>query len=151
MSVYKHKDSPFYHFDFQFKGDRFHGSTGCTSKREAEAFERAARDRAKQQVKSSTSAVSTKLDDVAGRYWNEIGQHHVGEDTTWRDIERLVGYFGETKLLTEIQDDDVARAVPDKIDHILSWRGMQRIRIGRSWSETRRWPHTNYRRCKPLA
>src|SRR6266849_5094085 len=27
------------------------------------------------------------------------------------------------------------RAVPDKIDHILSWRGMQRIRIGRSWSE----------------
>ena len=34
MSVYKHKDSPFYHFDFQFKGDRFHGSTGCKSKRE---------------------------------------------------------------------------------------------------------------------
>src|ERR1035441_539669 len=40
MSVYKHKDSPFYHFDFQFKGNRFHGSTGCTSKREAETFER---------------------------------------------------------------------------------------------------------------
>ena len=55
MSVYKHKDSPFYHFDFQYKGDRFHGSTGCTSRREAEAFERAERDRAKQQVKLSLS------------------------------------------------------------------------------------------------
>jgi hypothetical protein len=47
MSVYKHKDSPFYHYDFQFKGNRFHGSTGCTSKREAEAFERNERDQAK--------------------------------------------------------------------------------------------------------
>jgi integrase len=83
MSAYKHKDSPFYHFDFQLKGARFHGSTGCTSKREAEAFERTERERAKQQVRSSSS-ISTKLDDVAGRYWNEVGQHHAGADTTWR-------------------------------------------------------------------
>ncbi len=44
-----------------------------------------------------------------------------------------------------------ARAFPDKIDHSLSWSGMQRIRIERSWSETRRWPRINYRRCTPLA
>src|SRR5712675_472343 len=47
--------------------------------------------------------------------------------------------------------ESASRAVPYKIDHILSWRGMQRMRIGRSWSETRRWPHTNYQRCKLLA
>jgi integrase len=122
VSVYKHKDSPFYHFDFQFKGARFHGSTGCTSKREAEAVERTERERAKQQVKSS-SAVSTKLDDVAGRYWNEIGQHHAGADTTWRDIERLIGYFGETKLLTEIQDDDVAKLVAWRRGHRVTPQG----------------------------
>jgi integrase len=119
MSVYRHKESPFYHFDFQVKGDRFHGSTGCTSKREAEAFERTERDRAKQQAKLAPSAVSTKFDDVAGRYWSEIGQHHAGADTTWRDIERLIGYFGATKLLTEIRDDDVARMV--------AWRRGQRV------------------------
>jgi site-specific recombinase XerD len=123
MSVYRHKDSPFYHFDFQFKGDRFHGSTGCTSRREAEAFERAERDRAKQQVRRATSAVSTKLDDVAGRYWNEIGQHHAGADTTWRDIERLVNYFGATKLLTEISDDDVARLVAWRRGHHVTRHG----------------------------
>jgi hypothetical protein len=117
MSVYRHQDSPFYGFDFQFKGSRFHGSTGCANKREAEAFERNERDRAKRQVKSSGSKPSTQLDYVAGRYWEEIGKHHVGADTTWRDIERLVGYFGEMKLLTEILDDDVAKLVAWRRGH----------------------------------
>lgn len=123
MSVYKHRDSPFYHFDFQYKGDRFHGSTGCTSKREAEAVERAERDRAKQQVRAAASPVSTKLDDVAGRYWTEIGQHHAGADTTWRDLERLINYFGPTKLLTEISDDDTARLVAWRRGHRVTRHG----------------------------
>jgi hypothetical protein len=122
MSVYRHKESPFYHFDFQFKGDRFHGSTGCTNKREAEAFELAERDRAKQQAKIAPSALSTKLDDVAGRYWSEVGQHHVASDTTWRDIERLIGYFGATKLLTEIRDDDVAKLVAWRRGQQTAWK-----------------------------
>lgn len=121
MSVYKHKDSPFYHFDFQFKGTRFHGSTGCTSKRDAEAFERDKRDRTKQQVKVA-STVSTQLDYVAGRYWKEIGQHHAGADTTFRDLERLVGYFGPTKLLTEIRDQDVAELVAWRRGHQVAWK-----------------------------
>ena len=40
MSVYKPRKSPLYHFDCQTGGVRFHGSTGCTSKRDAEVFER---------------------------------------------------------------------------------------------------------------
>lgn len=40
MTVYKPAKSPYFHFDFQFRGTRHHGSTGCTSKREAEAYER---------------------------------------------------------------------------------------------------------------
>jgi integrase len=123
MSVYKHKDSPFYHFDFEYKRRRFHGSTECTNKREAEAFERVERDRAKRQVNGAASPVSSKLDDVAGRYWNEIGQHHAGSDTTWRDIERLVGYFGAAKLLTEIGDDDVAKLVAWRRGHRVTRHG----------------------------
>lgn len=123
MSVYKHKDSPFYHFDFQHKGVRFHGSTGCTSRREAETFERAERDRAKRFVKTAASPASTKLDDVAGRYWNEVGQHHAGADTTWRDIERLINYFGPTTLLTEIGDDEVAKLVAWRRGHRVTRHG----------------------------
>ena len=40
MSVYKHENSPYYHYDFQLHGHRFHGSTGAKSKREAEGVER---------------------------------------------------------------------------------------------------------------
>ena len=82
MSIYKPTGSPFYHFDFQWRGHRFHGSTKCTSKREAEAFERAERERAKQQVRQATvSTGSLKLDDIAGRYWTEIGQYHADRPT----------------------------------------------------------------------
>jgi integrase len=120
MSVYKHKDSPFYHYDFQFRGSRFHGSTGRTNKREAEAVEQAQRERAEQRAKIATAPTSAKLDDVAGRYWEEIGKHHAGADTTWRDIERLIGYFGANKMLTEIENDDVAKLV--------AWRRGQRVK-----------------------
>jgi integrase len=123
MSVYRHKESPFYHYDFQHKRTRFHGSTGCTSKREAEVFERTERDRARQEAKVAPSSVSTKLDDVVGRYWLEVGQHHVGADTTWRDLERLIGYFGATKLLTEITDDDVAKLVAWRRGHRVTRHG----------------------------
>lgn len=120
MSVYRKKDSPFYHFDFWWKGTRFHGSTKCTNRREAEAVERAERELAKQEALTSrASSTSLKLDDVAGRYWSEIGQHHVGSANTWRDLDRLIKYFGETKLLTEICDNDVA--------HLVAWRRGHRV------------------------
>jgi integrase len=124
MSVYKHKDSPFYHFDFQWKGDRFHGSTGTANKREAEGIERLQRESAKKAaVEARKTAISLKIDDVAGRYWLEVGQHHVGADTTERDLARLIGYFGPSKLLTEITDDDVAKLV--------SWRRAHRRTVHR--------------------
>ncbi|WP_395708547.1 tyrosine-type recombinase/integrase [Reyranella sp.] len=57
------------------------------------------------------------MDDVAGRYWGEVGQHHAGSTDTWRDVERLVDYFTPTKLLTEISDDDVTRLVAWRRGH----------------------------------
>jgi integrase len=124
MSVYRHNGSPFYHFDFQFKGDRFHGSTGCTSKREAEGVEKLEREKAKKAALESRRATqSLRLDDVAGRYWIEVGQHHVGADTTERDLARLIGYFGPNQLITEIRDDDVTKLV--------AWRRAHRRTVHR--------------------
>jgi hypothetical protein len=118
VSVYKHQDSPFYHYDFQFKGHRFHGSTGVKSKREAEAVERLEKAKVRQQLeRAGSSAVSLRFDDVADRYWLEVGQHHVGKDTTERDLARLVDYFGPDKLLTDIADDDVTKLVAWRRGH----------------------------------
>lgn len=118
MSIYRPASSPYYHFDFQWRGHRFHGSTKLKSEREAKTFERAERERAKQQVaQAAVSAGSLKLDDIVGRYWTEVGQHHAGSSDTWRDLCRLVDYFGANKLITEITDDDVAKLVAWRRGH----------------------------------
>lgn len=118
MSVFRQKGSPYFHFDFWCDGVLFHGSTKCTNRREAEAVERAEREKAKREVASAKAATtSLRLDDVAGRYWTEVGQHHAGATNTWRDLERIVDYFGPDKLLTEITDDDVARLVAWRRGH----------------------------------
>lgn len=39
MSLYKPAKSKFWHFDYRFGGHRYHASTGCTSKRDAQRVE----------------------------------------------------------------------------------------------------------------
>ena len=78
MSVFKDCRSPFWRFDFEYRGHRFYGSTKATTKREAEAIERQERDKAKQVVADQAARTSLRLDDVAGRYWQETGQHTTG-------------------------------------------------------------------------
>ena len=83
MSVYKKPNSPHYHFDFQLKGHRFYGSTGCTTRKEAEAYEAVERDKAKALVKAmARSRTSLLIDDVAARLWEQSGQHDAAPDAT---------------------------------------------------------------------
>jgi integrase len=125
MSVYKPKGSPFYQYDFECRGHRFHGSTKRTSRREAEAVERAERDQAKQRLaETQTATTSLVLDHIIDRYWVEVGQHHAGGHT-WCDLSRLIDYFGPTKLLNEIYDDDVARLVAWRRGHHVTLRNKQ--------------------------
>jgi len=114
MSVYRPKGSKYFHFDFQFKGHRVHGSAQTKNRREAEAVEREERDRAKREVAAAKAArTSLRLDDVAGRYWLEVGQHHAGANAsiTHRQLERLINFFGANKVLSEITDHEIAELV----------------------------------------
>ncbi|MGH6672187.1 MAG: tyrosine-type recombinase/integrase [Xanthobacteraceae bacterium] len=116
--MYRAKDSPFYQYDFQLRGHRFHGSTREKSRREAEKAERVERERAAKLLDQVASAsTSMRLDDVAGRYWNEVGQHHAGADNTWRQLEYLLDFFGKDRLLTEITGNDVAKLVAWRRGH----------------------------------
>lgn len=112
MSVYRHQGSPFWHYDFEIDGHRFFGSTKRKARREAEAVERAEREKAQQSVKTAKAASSSlRLDDIAGRYWSEVGQHHAGARNTERQIGYLIDFFGKDKSITDIGDDDVAKLV----------------------------------------
>ncbi len=112
MSIYKHPDSPFWHFDFQWRGHRFHGSTKKTVKREAEAVEREERERAKKLVaQQQVARTSLSLDDVAGRYWHEIGQFHAGARNTERQLDYLLEALGKDTAIIDVTTDDVARLI----------------------------------------
>ncbi len=112
MSLYKPKNSPYYQFDFELGGHRFSGTTKCTSRREAEAVERTEKERAKRRVADlRNTSIRLDLDSVIDRFWIESGQHFSGASDTWRDLGRLIDFFGATRLITEIRDDDIAKLV----------------------------------------
>jgi integrase len=58
-----------------------------------------------------------RLDEVAGRYWQEVGQHTTGARDTHRVLGYLIKHFGKGRLLTEIAGDDVARLVAWRRGH----------------------------------
>ena len=118
MSIRRDPRSPFWQYNFQINRYRFFGSTKKTTRREAEAVERQERERAKAHVAQIEAArTSLRLDDVAGRYWQEVGQHHAGAIGTEYRLTLLIDYFGKDKLLTEITGDDVAKLVAWRRGH----------------------------------
>jgi integrase len=118
VSLYRKPRSPYWHYDFQWRGCRFHGSTKATTRREAEKVEAAERERAKLLIAQTEAArTSLRLDDVAGRYWSEHAQHLAGASNTWPLLGMLIAFFGKDKLVTEITDDDVARLVAWRRGH----------------------------------
>jgi hypothetical protein len=63
-----------------------------------------------------------RLDDVAGRYMVEVGQHHVAADNTWREIGRWIERLGKDKLITEITGDDVAKVIAWRPGAARQWK-----------------------------
>jgi integrase len=119
MSVFKTaKSSAVYWYSFDIQRQRFSGSTQCTQRKEAVKFEDAEKEKARAAIKAQAKVKSSlQIVDVAARYWEMVGRHHAGAETTERDLNRLVDYFGETKLLTDIHDSDVSALVAWRRGH----------------------------------
>ncbi|MFK4725343.1 integrase [Bradyrhizobium niftali] len=124
MSVYRDKRSPYYQFDFQHEGRRFHGSTKCTSRRDAEKFEAAELEKAKSLLKAmKRSSASLAIDDVADRLWNDSAQYDAEPKAAETNLARLIGYFGKTKSLTEINHNEAKKLMAWRRGHRVSRRG----------------------------
>lgn len=117
MSVYKPKGSPFFHYDFQFRGERFHGSTCTAARREAEQVERLKRKDVR-----DAAGIADKASGKAGprdmpfgvaceRYYQEKGKNAASAEEIDTNLERLVSWLGETTPLTEIDDSILATLV----------------------------------------
>lgn len=103
MTTYKPTNSPYYHFDFQFRGERYYGSTGCTGKRAADQFEARERQRA---ALPATERPPITLDEAAGLY-----QEHAETLPSWPTIEymtvALVAGLGAKRLLSQISQREL--------------------------------------------
>jgi integrase len=109
VSVYKRPGQETYSFDFRFRGQRFSGATGCTTRRDAERFEEDERTRLKARARREAGPMTFRA--AADRYGAEVGQHHVNSDDTARALVWLEAQIGAATPLSAIDDDMVARLV----------------------------------------
>lgn len=108
MSTYKPKKSTIFLYDFWFNGHRFHGSTGCKTKRDADRVE------AKERVKAALDDGIRKkpvitLDGAAELYEIRLRETGKWSDTTDYIMAGLVESLGADKYLSEILQDDLSQ------------------------------------------
>jgi integrase len=103
VSLYRDKRSPYWQYDFRFKGVRHYGSTGCTSKRAAEQYE--ARERQKAALPSQERP-PISLDEAAGLY-----QEHAETLPSWPTIRYMTGALvkgiGANRTLAQISQREL--------------------------------------------
>jgi len=106
-SLYKNRAGVF-QAEIWIDGRRISRTTGSTSRREAERRAAELEAEARQEWADEADAgASLALNDVAGRYMTQVGDHHAGADNTRRLVGWLVNYFGPAKRLTDITHDAV--------------------------------------------
>ncbi|KMO34277.1 tyrosine-type recombinase/integrase [Methylobacterium aquaticum] len=113
MSTYRPEGRPYYLYDFSIQGHRFHGSTRCSNKREADAFEKGERKRRAEELKEAAALGRQPLSfgDAATRYWEEVGQFAKTKVDIWRHIGWLQTEIGNTRRLSAINGSVVATLV----------------------------------------
>lgn len=110
MAVYKTDRSAYYLFDFSVRGVRFHGSTGCTTRREAEKFEAERREAAKQAVVSGAKVPPMTVNTAMAKFWDEVGKAYQGNynATFFTALCWITDRLGKSTLLSDIDKAAVA-------------------------------------------
>lgn len=113
MSIYRQHGSDVYSYDFQHRGVRFSGTTGCTSRREAERVEAAKREEARETVKVASGQTPLTINQATARFWSETGQRYRGNyhQTFDAALEWLVREIGPKTLLQDIGRAALSKAI----------------------------------------
>lgn len=104
MSIYKPKGSPYFHFDFQYRGKRYHGSTGQAGRRAAEQVEGRERQKAALPV---TAKPPITLDEACG-----LRQDVLESRPSWptvRPMLKALLSIGASRLLADVHQIDLMR------------------------------------------
>lgn len=130
MSVYRPRKkncayaSPFFQFDFESGGRRFHGTTRAKSRRAALEVER------RERLAAAAAGDETTIRGAFARFWLEIGAHDSDCDTTFYRLERLQD--GLTAILAEAGRGDLLAAVSEnELAQYVTRRRLAKSRHGR--------------------
>lgn len=96
MSLYKPAKSKFWHYDFQFKGARHHGSTGCTAKRDAARFED---DRRREAALGERAKPTITVEEACDTWQEHVGGRKASHATTLYQLGYLVTGLGARTML----------------------------------------------------
>ncbi|WP_246333184.1 tyrosine-type recombinase/integrase [Aureimonas mangrovi] len=110
MSVFKRSDRKPYYFDFQFRGQRYTGSTGCTCRKDAERVEAGLKREVKDAVMKARGR-PLAFDAAVVRFLSEVGRFHADASGTERYFAWMLNELGWSTLLTAITNAEVARLV----------------------------------------
>ncbi len=123
MSVRKDPRSPYWQYDFQRNKQRFHGSTLCTTKRDAERYEAELKRKI---ALGDTSKPAISLDVAAGEFWEGQGKHDKAAKTTEYQVENLCKIIGEKHLLSAIGMKDLRAFIAKRRGHGVSAASINR-------------------------
>jgi integrase len=106
MATYRPKRSSIFLFDFVMKGERHYGSTGCKTKRDADAFE------AKKRAELALGAASRKkplitLDAAAANYEDHLRANGKWSATQDYLIASIVEGLGAERYLSDVTEQDL--------------------------------------------
>ena len=134
MHLYKRKNSPNWWYEFQHAGQRVRGTSGCSTKREAEKIALTAQKEAKEAASlrrvMGGPAVSLRMEDAALRYSEEKKGFFSEDRNVLRDLEWLVEAVGVSKLITDIDDADVALLVAKRRESRVERKGRPLVSAG---------------------
>lgn len=109
MSIYRPDGKPFFLYDFQHRGKRYHGSTGQRSRRAAEAYE----DRVRREVAEGKhgEAAQLTLDRAAGKWFAEVGSKLATAKSVEIRLENLLTLYPKGIRLCELTTAHVSEAI----------------------------------------
>lgn len=113
MSLFKRDGSPFWWTEFVIKGRRVVRSTRCTSRREAEAFERELRVQIAKEAGKAFVAPALTLDQACGRYWIEHGKRLKDARNVRRWLRYIEQHIDSRLPLSDLSTKHVTNFIAD--------------------------------------
>lgn len=104
MSVYKPKKSKAFQFDYWWQGHRYHGSTGCTSRRDAERYE--ANHKRKVALGEKVKDALT-VEHACDLWFENVGKHLKAHPTYLYQLGYLTAGLGARTMLQDVTLRDI--------------------------------------------